>query len=94
MSLKIEIEKENIDFYEKICNDILKKIFNVNPNEVLLTDLSTILDFSFTIEELNSDINKILEIYGINVRLLKDFKILTLCKEIEKKDLEKNKTIH
>lgn len=94
MSLKIEIEKENIDFYEKICNDILKKIFNVNPNEVLVTDLSTILDFSFTIEELNSDINKILEIYGINVRLLKDFKILTLCNEIEKKDLEKNKTIH
>jgi hypothetical protein len=85
MKENIIIEKESIDYFENIANEVIEKVFLRNPNTTMVTDLTTVLDFSITQEELDRDIETIDEKFGINLKINGDYTLLSLCKLIDEK---------
>lgn len=78
-------EQEAIDCFEETTNKILTDIIGLNPLDVLVTDLTTVLDFSVTQETLNEHLRLIESTYGIDLREKGDFSLLFLCRAIENK---------
>ena len=83
--MNIVFKKDTIECFQKTCEKILIEIFDINPANVLVTDHTTILDFSITQEDLDIHINHIKERYDIDLRKSKDYKIISLCREVEER---------
>jgi hypothetical protein len=84
--LKIqEADKEGIDFFDEILSELLITVFDLTLAGTFVSDLSEILDFSITQEELDDHLDLIQKHYNINLRESKDYNILSLCRLIESK---------
>ena len=89
-SLKIELASTiKIDKYESLAPDFFEKILDMNRNDCLITDESTLWDFHG--EESNAPFySKILEEYGVDVsdiergNLAKIFQRLAESQQIKK----------
>lgn len=79
------IEQENIDFFENTVNQILNEVFDLDPVNVLVTDLTSVGDFSITQEEFDEDIALIKKLYGYDMKAEKQYSLLSLCRFIESK---------
>lgn len=83
--MNISIEHDGIDFFEEMVNDIVSTVFERAPSDVMVTDLSTIADFSVTQAELDRHLAIINEAYGIDMHALENYSLLTLCRAISAK---------
>ena len=75
-----------IDKYYKISKDFMKKIFDFEPGDYLITDESSLCDFSGLEEMELTDIqNKIRDVYDSDVSDIKSGNLLEIFMRIHKK---------
>ena len=78
MAFQDKIQSLPVDF----VNDFFKKILDLNYSECLITDESSLYDFS---EEPIFYKNKIKEVYGLNIKYNKRLLIFEIINQIKKK---------
>ena len=81
--MDVNIEHAAIDFFEETVNELLVKVFERTPSTVMVTDLSSVGDFSITQEDFDRHLALIKDEYNIDLREHQDYKLLTLCRLIE-----------
>jgi hypothetical protein len=81
--MNIVVDSDDIDFFQDTCRNILNEIFNLNLSDVLVTDITSILDFSYTQDELDNHILLINRKYNIDLNITKDYRLVSLCRQID-----------
>jgi hypothetical protein len=76
-------EHDCIDAYETIRDDIISNIFDMDASLTLVTDESSLFDFSVMKAESDRHIEKIILRYGIDLKAIGNYNILHLCRLID-----------
>lgn len=77
---------KGIDKYYDIAEDFMKKIFDFNPGEYLITDESSLYDFTGLDEMQFNDLqNKTRDVYDLDVSDIKSGNLLEIFMRIHKK---------
>ena len=72
-----------VDRFQTISEDFMQRIFNLEPGEYLITDESSLRDFTGLDEVELSDIQKrVLDLYGIDVSDIRSGNLLEIFKRI------------
>lgn len=87
MKTKIIVsEQDGIDLFEDICDELLSKLFGLSFHEVLVTDLSSVYDFTPYTDEDTRKMKEDLKInFDIDLNETKDSNLLSICRLISQK---------